>query len=138
MKMKSALGAFLLGTSTLVCFNAAFAADFDVEVDVVGMPKSYTATGDLTIAGAFFFGNTQGDTTFTNSGHAMSSTAASVGSYSAVVGYSAASDNNEVTLTGDGADWAAHGHLFIGYSGSGNTMSILDGSICGQTRPLLT
>ena len=128
MKMKSALGAFLLGTSTLVGFNAAFAADFDVEVVGTGTPKSYTATGDLTIAGAFYFGNTQGDTTFTNDGHAMSSTAASYGSYSAVVGYSAASDDNEVTLTGDGADWAAHGHVFIGYSGSDNTMSILNGA----------
>lgn len=122
MKMKSALGAFLLGTSTLVCFNAAFAADFDVEIDGSGTPKSYTASGDLTIAGAFYFGNTQADTTFTNNGHAMSSTAVSI------VGYSAASDNNEVTLTGDGADWDANGHLFIGYEGSDNTMSILNGA----------
>jgi len=117
MKMKSAVAALLLGTSSLVWFDAAIAADFDVEVE--GSP--YTASSTLNVD-KVYFGNLVGGTSFTDSGYAMNSNG------EARVGSDASSDGNLVTFTGDGADWLAQGHLSVGYAGSENDMSILDGA----------
>jgi T5SS/PEP-CTERM-associated repeat protein len=117
MLKKAVIAAVLLGSSSSMAIHAALAADLDVEI--AGSPYTVSASESFD---RVYFGNLAGSTSFTDNGFAFSTTGASR------VGFTATSDSNSVTFTGDGADWTGGGHLSIGYEGSSNAMTISDGA----------
>ena len=86
---------------------------------VTGSGSSWTNGGDL-LVGVSGSGNNM---TISAGGNVSSGQV----DYGGVIGFNAASSNNNIVVTGTGSSWSNSGDLLVGVSGSGNNMTISAG-----------
>ena len=83
---------------------------------VTGSDSRWTSSGDL-----FVGFNGSGNSMVISNGGSISNAQVN---YGGVLGASAASSNNSVSVTGSGSAWNSSGDLVVGASGSGNSMTV--------------
>ena len=86
---------------------------------VTGNGSAWNNGGDLSVGWS-----DSGNTLTVSNGGAVTSSQIN---YGGVIGFNAASSNNNIVVTGTGSSWINSGDLLVGVSGSGNNMTISAG-----------
>lgn len=109
------------GNGSVVSAGAFFgylAASGNNSATITGTGASWTSTS------AFYLGNDGSNNTIAISGGG----ALRSGNADFLIGANAGTANNSLTLTGSGSTFANNGTLYVGRSGTGNSMTIADGA----------